>query len=228
MSKLAGGPAVRFDSLALLATAIIALAAGAAAGFLPAWRMAHQFPWAILMDQQRNQAPRLGRLRLALLGAQTAVAILAIALALGFSLESKRRLDSPVIKVLGQSWRATLRLPNDRSMQLVEGIVNRLELSGQTAIAIGAPPFLDEPASMEYERRGGPSIEYQSVNARFFGIAGFRWKAGRAWTEEEGKVAHPMVGVVNQALVRQFPVGSILRADQRQWQPGAHPYCGNR
>jgi putative ABC transport system permease protein len=211
MPTLAGWPAVRFDSVALLATAIIALAAGAAAGFLPAWRMAHQLPWNILIDHRPDKAPRLGRLRLALLGAQTAVAILAIALALGFAVESQRRLDSPVVKVLSQSWRATLRLPNDRSMRLVENIVNRLGSSGQPAIAIGAPPFLDEPPSMEYERRGGPSIQYQFVNARFFGIAGFRWKAGRPWTEEEGKLAHPMVGAVNQALAGKFPVGSILR-----------------
>jgi putative ABC transport system permease protein len=211
MSRLAGWTAVRFDGVALLATAIIALAAGVAAGFLPAWRMAHQLPWTILMDQRPGKAPPLGRLRLALLGAQTTVAILTIALALGFSVESKRRLDSPVIKVLGRSWRASLRLPGDRSMSLVERIVNRLESSGQPAIAIGAPPFLDEPASMEYERRGGPSIQYQFVNARFFGIAGFRWRAGRAWTEEEGKLTHPMVGVVNQALAGKFPVGGILR-----------------
>jgi predicted permease len=211
MPRLAGWPALRFDSVALLATAIIALAAGAAAGFLPAWRMAHQLPWAILIDQRPDKAPRLGRLRLALLGAQTAVAILAVALALGFAVESRRRLDSPVIKVLSQSWRASLRLPNDRSMTLVENIVNRLESSGRPAIAIGAPPFLDEPPSMEYERRGGPSIQYQFVNARFFGIAGFRWKAGRAWTEEEGKLTHQLVGAVNQALAGKFPVGSILR-----------------
>ena len=211
MSALAGWPAVRFDSVALAATAIIALAAGAAAGFLPAWRMAHDLPWTILMDQPSGRAPRLGRLRLALLGAQTAVAILAIALALGFSAESKRRLDSPVIKAFGRSWRANLRLPNERSMKLVENIVKRLELSGQPAIVIGAPPFLDEPPSMEYERRGGPSIHYQFVNARFFGIAGFRWKAGRAWTEDEGKLTHPMVGAVNQALASRFPVGSVLK-----------------
>jgi putative ABC transport system permease protein len=211
MPKLAGWPAMRFDNVALLATAIIALAAGVAAGFLPAWRMAHQLPWTILIDQRPDKAPRLGRLRLALLGAQTAVAILTIALALGFAAESQRRLNSPVVKVLGQSWKASLRLPNDRSMGLVENIVNRLESSGQPAIAIGAPPFLDEPPSMEYERRGGPSIQYQFVNARFFSIPGFHWKAGRAWTEEEGQLTHPMVGAVNQALAREFPVGSILK-----------------
>jgi hypothetical protein len=173
--------------------------------------MAHQLPWAILIDQRPGNAPRLGRLRLVLLGAQTAVAILAIALALGFAVESQRRLDSPVIKMLSQSWRASLRLPDGRGMGLVENIVNRLESSGQAAIAIGAPPFLDEPPSMEYERRGGPSIQYQFVNARFFGAAGFHWKTGRAWTEEEAKLTHPMVGAVNQALARKFPLGAILR-----------------
>ena len=63
---------------------------------------------------------------------------------------------------------------------------------------------------MEYERRGGPSIQYQFVNARFFRIAGFHWKAGRAWSEDEGKIKHPLVGVVNQALAGKFPVGSVL------------------
>ena len=211
MTKLAGWPAVRFDGSALLVTVAIALASAAAAGFMPAWRMARESPWHILAEHRNGQALRFGRLRLTLLGAQTAAAILAVALALGFSAESKRRLDSPVIQALSQSWRANLRLPNEKSVQLVEGIVQRLESAGQPAIVIGAPPFLDEPPAMEYDHRGGASIRYQFVNTRFFEIAGFRWKAGRAWQEEEGKLTHPMVGVVNQALAGKFPVGSILR-----------------
>ena len=129
MSRLAGWPAVRFDGVALVVTAAIALMAGAAAGFLPAWRMARELPWAVLVEQSRNVAPRLGRLRLTLLGAQTALAILAMALALGFSVESRRRFDSPVVTALRKSWRAELRPPRDGGMRLVEGIVSRLESS---------------------------------------------------------------------------------------------------
>jgi putative ABC transport system permease protein len=218
-SRLGGWPAMRFDGVAAAATAAITLAAGAAAGFLPAWRMAHQLPWTSLISQRRDAAPRMARLRLALLGAQVAVAALAIALAVGFSVESKRRLDSPVIEYLRQSWRAGLRLPDTRSMKLVENIVARLESIGQPVIAMGTPPFLDEPPVMEYERRGGPSIQYQFVNARFFEIAGFRWKAGRAWTEDEAKLTHPIVGVITQALARKFPVGSILRLINENGNP---------
>jgi len=211
MSRLAGWPAVRFDSAAFVMTAAIAFTAGSAAGFLPAWRMAHAPPWSMLVEQRHDLAPRLGRLRLTLLGTQTALAILAIALALGFAVENQRRRDAPVVQALSQSWKAELRLPNERSIGLVENIVSRLESMGQPAIVIGAPPFIDEAPSIEYDRRGGPSIQYEFVNSRFFGLAGFHWKAGRAWSEEEGKLTHPIAGVVNQALAGKVPVGSILR-----------------
>jgi predicted permease len=203
-----GWSEVHLDRFALLVAAGLSLASGVFSGFFPAWRTINRDPWPMLAAPRRQGRWSVGRLRLALLATQVALAVPLLIFAIAFSVEGRGRLLAPAVRYFQSSLQVNLTFPNRPSPSarelaaLFQNISGRLQDKGYPAILTDTLPFLEEPTRFEYETAGRHVGRIAHVNSRFFDIPGFRWTQGRAWTASEERQFPPPV-VVNQALAQQ-------------------------
>ncbi|HXB71608.1 MAG TPA: ABC transporter permease [Candidatus Acidoferrales bacterium] len=208
VSSLWGWSEVRLDRVAVLVAIVLSLASGVFSGWFPAWRTINRNPWPMLAPPRGDSRWAVGRLRLALLATQVALAVPLLIFAIAFSVEGSGRLDSGAVRYFKSSLQVTFTFPNRPSpsardlVNLIQKITSRLQDKGYQAILTDALPFLDDGTPFEYEAAGRHVGRVVHVNSHFFDIPGFRFRRGGRWTPSEERQFPPPV-VVNQAIARQ-------------------------
>ncbi|SPE35470.1 membrane hypothetical protein [Candidatus Sulfopaludibacter sp. SbA3] len=205
LHRMAGWSSLHFGAWGGVLAMGVALASGILGSMLPAWRLVNRDPWGMLAPMRHREIA--GRLRLTLLSAQAGLAILVLFLAVSFSVEGRLRLNSPVARHFRSAWKVSLQAPPSRP-DTVAGLRNMEQILGARGYApviSSSPPFVDEPGPVEYESGGKHLAYFAVVNSRFFEIPGFRFRDGRAWTEEEARSCANIPVVVNSDLLRDAP-----------------------
>jgi MacB-like periplasmic core domain len=204
LHRIAGWSSIRFGGSTVAAALGMGLASGMLGAILPSWRLVNRNVWAVVQPPSEAE-DTAGRLRVALLGSQFGLAVLAFFLAVAFSTEADRRLASPAIRFFDGAWQAMLPAKGSRAEAsgVLRRIVKSLESRGYAPLVAWPPPFLEEPGPFQCESAGRRLLaEWMSVNGRFFQIPGFRWRSGRVWTEEEATHCDRLRVVVNEPLAR--------------------------
>ncbi len=207
-------------ALSLLASVLVGIAPAFAASRVRLVELLAEDGAASVGTRRRSWT---GRLRLAIIGGQVAVAcaLLVGASLLGRSflalLRADRGYDASGVETAFVSLPEWLYSPEQR-YAVAEGILERLrQMPGVTAALASELPLVPSGSTASFTMRSprpeGGEVTVQAsprvVSSRFFSVFGMRTREGRGFSDEDTQASPPVV-VVNRTFARRYLGGSPL------------------
>jgi putative ABC transport system permease protein len=221
---------ITLDWPMMAASFALALASGLLFGLLPAWRASHADPAPSLKEGAQTMAAPHRRLRLWLVGLETA---LAIALVVGAALEIKTfmhlRPDRPGFDPSGKVIMAVnLRGPLYRTAEAwsrVNAALLQQVQSNQAYAAVSAASYLPmsglittADVTIDPSDARSVTVDLPTVTPNYFSEMNIPILSGRGFTDADNR-SSPAVAIVSDTMARRYwpgrsPIGARVRVHQ--------------